>query len=108
MQDGGVEGCGKTGDQDGLENETGAVCPKGSEVVINPTESSRKGKPQKSGGKGDLEGSNKVFSHDRTNEKGDQAESHPEDQIDPPEAGGVKKILTESLEHEFSVGENVR
>jgi hypothetical protein len=41
-----------------------------------------------------LQGSEKVFPHDRTDEKGDQAECHPKDQIDPPEAGGVKKILT--------------
>jgi len=62
--------------------------------MINATEPSRKSKPQKSGGKGDLQGSEKVFPHDRTDEKGDQAECHPKDQIDPPEAGGVKKILT--------------
>ena len=103
-----MEGGGQTGDQEGLKNKTGAMRAKRTEVVINPAESSRKGKAKKSGGKGNLEGSNKVFSHDRTNEKGDQAESHPKDQIDPPEAGGVKKILTESLKHEFSVGENVR
>jgi hypothetical protein len=55
-----------------------------------------------------LEGSEKVFPHNRTDEKGDQAKSHPKDQIDPPEAGGMKKILTERLKHEFSVGENDR
>jgi hypothetical protein len=55
-----------------------------------------------------LEGSEKVLPHDRTDEKGDQAESHPKDQIDPPEAWGVKKILTKSLKHGFSVGENAR
>jgi hypothetical protein len=55
-----------------------------------------------------LEGSEKVLPHDRTDEKGDQAESHPKDQIDPPEVWGVKKILTKSLKHGFSVGENVR
>jgi hypothetical protein len=55
-----------------------------------------------------LEGSEKVLPHDRTDEKGDQAESHPKDQIDPPEAWRVKKILTKSLKHGFSVGENAR
>jgi hypothetical protein len=94
LQDSGVKGGGQTGDQEGLKNETGAVSPKRAEVVINSAESPRKGKPQKSGGKGDLEGSEEVFPNDRTDEKGNQAESHPKDQIDPPKAGGVKKILT--------------
>jgi len=93
LQDSGVKGGGQTGDQEGLKNKTGAMRAKRPEVVINPAESSGKGKSKESGGKGDLETSEKVFPHDRTDEKGDQAESHPKDQIDPPEAGGVKKTF---------------
>ena len=89
-----MKGGGQTGDQDGLNNETGAMRAKRPELVINPAEPSGKGKSEKSGGEGDLEGSEEVFPHDRANEKGDQAKSHPKDQIDPPKAGGVKKILT--------------
>jgi hypothetical protein len=84
------------------------VRPKGAVVVINTAEPSREGKAKKSGCKGDLEGPKEVLPHDRTDEKGDQAECHPKDQIDPPKAWGVKKILTQSLKHRFSVGENVR
>ena len=89
-----MEGGGKAGDQEGLKNETRAVRPKGAVVVINTAEPSREGKAKKSGGKGDLESSEKVFPHNRTDEKGDQAKCHPKDQIDPPEAGGMKQILT--------------
>ena len=71
LEDSGVKGGDKAGDQEGLKNKTGAVSSKRAEVVINSAESSRKGKPQKSGGKGDLEGSEEVFPHDRTDEKGD-------------------------------------
>ena len=103
-----MKGGSQPGDHEGLKNETGTMCAKRAEAVINPAEPARKDKAKKSGGKGDLEGSEKVLPHDRTDEKGDQAECHPKDQIDPPEAGGVKKILTKGLKHGFSVGENVR
>ena len=103
-----MKGGDKAGDQEGLKNKTGAVSPKRAEVVINSAESSRKGKPQKSGGKGDLEGSEEVFPHDRTDEKSDETKGQPNNEIDSPESGGVKKIPAESVKHEFSVCENNR
>jgi len=61
--------------------------------VINATEPSGKGKPDQSGGQGDLEGSEKVFPHDRADEKGNETKRKPEDKIDPPETWRVKKLF---------------
>jgi hypothetical protein len=55
-----------------------------------------------------LEGPGKVLLHDRADEKSDETEGQPNNEIDSPEAGGVKKILMDCLKHQLSVGENVR
>jgi len=71
--------------------------------VINPAEPPGKGKPEKSGGQGDLEGSEKVFPHHGTDEKGDQAKRDPQDKIDSPETWRVKKMFPQYLQHEDNV-----
>jgi hypothetical protein len=77
-------------------------------MAVHSAEDAGKEKTEKFRREGNLEGPGKVLLHDGADEKSDQAESHPKDQIDSPEAGGVKKILMDCLKHQFSVGENVR
>lgn len=94
LQDRGVEGGGEAGENEGLSNKVGPANLKEVQVAIHPAEDARKEKPEKFRRQGNLEGSGKVLLHDGADEKSDEAECYPKDQIDPPEAGRVKKIPT--------------
>ena len=99
---------GESGDKEGLNNKVGAANLKEVQVAIHPAEDSGKEKPEKFRRQGNLEGPGKVLLHDGADEKSDETEGQPNNEIDSPEAGGVKKILMDCLKHRFSVGENVR
>ena len=99
---------GESGDKEGLNNKVGAANLKEVQVAIHPAEDSGKEKPEKFRRQGNLEGPGKVLLHDGADEKSDETEGQPNNEIDSPEAGGVKKILMDCLKHQLSVGENVR
>ena len=99
---------GESGDKEGLNNKVRAANLKEVQVAIHPAEDSGKEKPEKFRRQGNLEGPGKVLLHDGADEKSDETEGQPNNEIDSPEAGGVKKILMNCLKHRFSVGENVR
>ena len=99
---------GESGDKEGLNNKVRAANLKEVQVAIHPAEDSGKEKPEKFRRQGNLEGPGKVLLHDGAEEKSDETEGQPNNEIDSPEAGGVKKILMNCLKHRFSVGENVR
>lgn len=99
LQNGGVGGGGEAGDEEGLKNETGATQAQWTAEVKNPAKDAGESKTESDGGEGNLEGAEKVLPQDGTNEKSDKTEPQPKNQIDLPEAGGMKKMLTETLEH---------
>ena len=103
-----MKGGSETGENEGLSNKVRAANLKEVQVPIHPAEDSGKEKPEKFRRQGNLEGSGKVLLHDGADEKSDKTEDQPNNEIDSPEAGGVKKILMDCLKHRFSVGENVR
>ena len=99
---------GESGDKEGLNNKAGSTNLKGVEMAVHSAEDAGKEKTEKFRREGNLKGPGKVLLHDGADEKSDETEGQPNNEIDSPEAGGVKKILMDCLEHQFSVGENVR
>jgi hypothetical protein len=77
-------------------------------MAVHSAEDAGKEKTEKFRREGNLEGPGKVLLHDGPDEKSDETEGQPNNEIDSPEAGGVKKILTDCLKHQFSVSENTQ
>jgi hypothetical protein len=77
-------------------------------MAVHSAEDAGKEKTEKFRREGNLEGPEKVLLHDGADEKSYETEGQPNNEIDSPEAGGVKKILTDYLYHEFSVSENTQ